>query len=58
MYVQVNKISFGRSAVAERSKASVLRSWMRKVVGSNLGDANIRLLSSFAKSIEKKETAT
>ena len=26
-----------RPTVAERSKASVLRSWMRKVVGSNLG---------------------
>ena len=30
----------GRPTVAERSKASVLRSWMRKVVGSNPGEGN------------------
>ena len=29
-----------RPMVAERSKASVLRSWMRKVVGSNPGEGN------------------
>ena len=33
--------------VAERSKASVLRSWKRKVVGSNPGDAKFDRYFSF-----------
>ena len=38
MYFKLVKL--GRPTVAERSKASVLRSWMRKVVGSNPGEGN------------------
>ena len=44
-----------RPTVVERSKSSILRSWMRKVVGSNPGDDLYRILFSFADtSIEKR----
>ena len=38
---------FNKKTVAERSKASVLRSWKRKVVGSNPGDAKFDHRFSF-----------
>ena len=45
--------------VAERSKASVLRSWKRKVVGSNPGDAEFDHRFSFGDWVDcKKETVT
>ena len=57
-----NKTKFweeSRPTVVERSRASnfLSRSWMRKIVGSNLGDDNIRSFSSFGNRL-KKETAT
>ena len=45
--------------MAERSKASVLRSWKRKVVGSNPGDAKFDHRFSFGDWVDcKKETVT
>ena len=46
-----------RPTVAERSKALVLRSWMRKVVGSN-PDVGLYRTASFSFAIDWRETAT
>ena len=43
--------------MVERSKSSILRSWMRKVVGSNLGDGYIWIVFLLWMPIEKRRLA-
>ena len=44
MFVNRTLMKLSRPTVAEQSKASVLRSWKRKVVGSNPGDPNLTII--------------
>ena len=52
LFKAIKGFEVSRPTVAERSQASVLRSWKRKVVGSNPGGAEIEhrfLLIGFAR---------